>query len=359
MLDDLNLVQELDKEGMLDLIYALPDHCEEAEKIARDAIVGVRFNNILNVVITGIGGSAIGGNLLRMFAEDKTSIPIFVNRDYTLPSFVDEKTLVITSSYSGNTEETLAAYRDARAKRAQILAITTGGELKEMALADELPMIEIPGGLSPRAALGYSFFPLLVVMEELGIISKRHCNIAKVTETLRKLRDALGPKVPEADNPAKQLARRLVGKYPLIYGVTGITDVVAERWKGQFNENAKHPAFFNVFPELNHNEIMGYEGDKDLLKSLEIIILRSPDEGPRIKKRIDITTELIQDMVSGITQIMPQGDTPLERMFYHIMFGDYVTCYLCLLNKKDPTEIHLINALKERLKDEHQALNLL
>ncbi|WP_245985022.1 SIS domain-containing protein [Biomaibacter acetigenes] len=126
--------------------------------------------------------------------------------------------------------------------------------------------------------------------------------------------------------------------------------MVAVRWKGQLNENAKHPAFFNVFPELNHNEIMGYEGDKDLLSKMEIVILRSPDENDRIRKRIDITKSLIEDVVSGVTEIWPKGESALERMLYHIIFGDYVSAYLAILNQKDPTEIDFINALKDRLK---------
>ncbi|HHW03776.1 MAG TPA: bifunctional phosphoglucose/phosphomannose isomerase [Thermoanaerobacterales bacterium] len=350
MLDDLKTIRKLDKNGMLDLIYHLPENCEEAIKIARDSIRGLRFHNIVNVVVTGLGGSAIGGDLIRMISQDHSVIPILVNRDYTLPAFVDEKTLVIASSYSGNTEETLASYQEALKRKAKVLVITTGGELKKRALSDEVPVITVPEGLPPRAALGYSFFPLLVALEEQGIVSRKHFKIEDTIKLLRETRDHLCPEVPETDNPAKLLAKKIHGKLPIIYGVSGITDVVAVRWKGQFNENAKHPAFFNAFPELNHNEIMGYEGDRDLLSKMEIVILRSPDENDRIKKRIDITKGLIEGVVSGVTEIWPKGESVLERMLYHIIFGDYVSAYLAILNQKDPTEIDFINTLKDRMK---------
>lgn len=350
MLDDLKSLKEVDKNGMMDLIYHFPENCEEAIKIARDSIRGLRFHNIVNVVIAGLGGSAIGGDLIRMVSQGRSVIPIVVNRDYTLPAFVDEKTLVITSSYSGNTEETLASYGEALKRKAKILVITTGGELKKKAQADEVPVITIPGGLPPRAALGYSFFPLLVVLEEQGILPKKHFKIDETINLLKQTRNHFHPEVPENENPAKLLARKLHGKLPIIYGSSGVTEVIAVRWKGQFNENAKHPAFYNVFPELNHNEIMGYEGDRALLSIMEVVILRSPDENERIKKRIDITKSLIEEVVSGVTEIWPKGESVLERMMYQILFGDYVSAYLAILNQKDPMEIDFINTLKDRMK---------
>ncbi|TYP56690.1 bifunctional phosphoglucose/phosphomannose isomerase [Thermosediminibacter litoriperuensis] len=350
MLDKLENIRQLDKSGMFDLIYGLADQCEEAVKIARESVKGLRFYNIVNVVITGLGGSAIGGDLVRMLAGDTAALPIMVNRDYSLPSFVDEKTLVIASSYSGNTEETLAAYDEAVKKKARIVAITTGGELKKKAMADEIPVITIPPGLPPRAAIGYSFFPLLVLLEELGIIHNCTVQIPGAIELMREVRDELAPEVPEEKNPAKALARKIHGKLPVIYGSQGVTDALAVRWKGQINENGKHPAFFNVFPELNHNEIMGFEGDPGLLKEVEIVILRSPEENDRVKKRIEITSALIRDKVSGISEVWPAGDSRLERIMYHVIYGDYVSAYLAVLNEKDPTEIDFINILKERMK---------
>ena len=155
MLDNLEQIKVVDEGGMFGLIYEFPNHCVKAIKIAKESIRGLRISNIFNVVITGLGGSAIGGDLIRMLTCDRSPIPVIVNRDYNLPAFVDEKTLVIVSSYSGNTEETLSAYEDAKGKKAKLLAITTGGELKKRAMTDETPIITIPAGLPPRAALGF------------------------------------------------------------------------------------------------------------------------------------------------------------------------------------------------------------
>jgi glucose/mannose-6-phosphate isomerase len=350
MLDNLDQIQELDKGNMFELIYKFPDHCVDAINIARGSIRGLRFHNIINVVITGLGGSAIGGDLIRMITSDRAQIPIIVNRDYNLPAFVDERTLVIASSYSGNTEETLTAYEHAKNKKAKIMVITTGGELKKKAMVDETPIITIPGGLPPRAALGFSFFPLFVLFQEQGIGFRKQFDIENALNLLKETRKKFYPEVAEKDNLTKSLARKLYGKIPLVYGSTSLTDIIAVRWKGQLNENAKHPAFFNVFPELNHNEIMGFEGDSELLKSLEIVILRSPHESDRIKKRIDITMDILKDQVSGITELWPEGESPLEHMLYHIMLGDYVSAYLAILNRKDPKEIDFIDELKKRMQ---------
>ncbi|MDD4568542.1 MAG: bifunctional phosphoglucose/phosphomannose isomerase [Tepidanaerobacteraceae bacterium] len=351
MLDNLDQIKKLDKGGMFDLIYKFPDHCQEAIKIAKESIRGLRYHNILNVVAAGLGGSAIGADLIRMITADRAQIPIIVNRNYTLPAFVDEKTLVIASSYSGNTEETLAAYEDAKSKKAKVLVITTGGKLKEKAMADETPVITIPGGLPPRAALGFSLFPIYVVFQEQGIGFRKQFDVENALNLLRQTRDKFCPKVPEKENPTKTLARKIYGKIPIIYGSSSLTDVIAVRWKGQLNENSKHPAFFNSFPELNHNEIMGFEGDREILKALEIVILRSPHESDRIKKRIDITMDILKDEVSGITELCPKGTSALEHMVYHIMFGDYMSAYLAILNHKDPIEIDFIDKLKDRMRD--------
>jgi glucose/mannose-6-phosphate isomerase len=335
---------------MFEHIYGIPEHCEKAVVIARDCIRGLRFHNILNVVIVGMGGSAIGADLVRMLTRDRSMISITICRDYKLPAFVDEKTLVISSSYSGNTEETLTAYEQARKKKAKTLVITTGGELIKRATADEVPVILIPSGLQPRAAIGYSLLTVIVVLEEQGIVPRRFFNVDAAIGLLKQIRDRFSPDNPDDRNPPKTLARRLFGKIPVIYGITGITDAVALRWKCQINENAKHPAFFNMFPELTHNEIMGFEGDDQILKKMEIVILRDPDENKRAAKQIAITADLIRDKVAGISEIWPEGDSHLERTLFHVMYGDYVSAYLALLNKKDPSEINLINALKERMK---------
>jgi len=356
MLDDLARIRSIDVQGMLELIYSFPEQCEEAIRLARESIRGVRFHNILNVVVSGLGGSAIGGDMVKMVIAGKVSIPMFINKSYDMPNFVDEKTLVVVSSYSGNTEETLSAFEDALIRKAQIIAVTTGGELKRRAFEHEIPMITIPRGLPPRTALAYSFFSLMVILEEQGIIPKKHFNLDGISDWLRTVCEKFSYKVPEEENEAKQLARKLYNHIPIVYGTCDITDAIALRWKGQVNENAKHPAFWNAFPELDHNEIMGFEGNKELTSKMFVVILRSPEESERIKKRIDITIDLIQGKTGGIVQIWPEGSSHIERVFYHILLGDYMSTYLAILNEKDPTDIGLMDTLKERMQEAY-ALN--
>lgn len=167
---------------------------------------------------------------------------------------------------------------------------------------------------------------------------------------MKKIREKFHPKVPKRDNPAKSLAIKLYGKIPIIYGVSNLTDIVAIRWKGQLNENAKTPAFFNIFPELNHNEIMGFEGSGELLKNFQVIVLRSPYENNRVKEGIDITLSIINSKVGGTTELWPEGESALEHMLYHVVFGDYMSAYLAILNNKDPKEIGSIDEFKKRMK---------
>lgn len=352
MLDDIQKLKKTDSKEMLDAVYNLPEQCVEVLDIAETRVKGWSFAGISNIVISGLGGSAIGGDLLRMFLSERAGVPVFVNRNYFVPKFVDEKTLVVASSYSGNTEETLSAYEDAKQKGARLAVITTGGQLKAKAIEDGVPFITIPGGLSPRAAIGYSFVPLLVMLRQLDFVSKADKEVEDMINTLRGAREAFGPGVPAADNLAKILALKFYGKLPIIYGSSGTTEIIALRWKGQISENAKAPAYYNMFPELNHNEIVGWEKPEEVLKTFEVVFLRDSHDYERIQKRIEITKELIQDKASGVTEIWSKGGTVLGRMFYLIMLGDYMSLYLAFLNKVDPTPVKTIDLLKEKLAEE-------
>lgn len=352
MLDDLKGLKKIDKSGMIEAIKNMPENFEEAKRLTEEFMKGIRIRNILNVVITGLGGSAIGGDLVRMFIARKATIPVIVNRDYFLPAFADQNTLVIVSSYSGNTEETLSAYDDARLKGSRLIAITTGGKLKEKALEDGIPVLTIPPGLSPRAALGYSFIPLLIIIERLGIIPGGVSReIEDAIKIMKEARGRFSPEVPEAENPAKGLARQFHKKLPIIYGSSGTTEIIAMRWKGQINENSKAPAYFNTFPELNHNEIVGWDGPEEILKGFQVVILRDEGDYERVQKRIEITREIINNKGGEVLEVWSEGGTCLARMFYLIMLGDFASVYLAALYKKDPTPVNLIDLLKKRLSN--------
>ncbi len=350
--NDLNSVERIetnDPGRMLDALWRMPEQCEEALAIGRKTEIPSGYASVSNIVVTGLGGSAIGGDFLRLYIAEKTGVPVIVNRDYTLPAFVDSKTLVFAVSYSGNTEETLSAYAQARETGARIVALTNGGKLRRLAEDDGYPVIVVPAGISPRAATGYLLIPTLTVLEKLGLISGLDAELDELTRTLRSLREELQPKVPVEQNPAKQIATRFYGKIPVIWGAAGSTEVVAMRWKGQVNENGKAPAYWNVFPELNHNEIVGFEEPSALLGQLEIVILRDSGDHPRVQKRMEISKDIIKDVVSGITEVWSRGEGRLTRMFSLTYIGDYVSVYLATLYGIDPTPVRNIDHLKQKL----------
>ncbi|KUK52789.1 MAG: Bifunctional phosphoglucose/phosphomannose isomerase [Desulfotomaculum sp. 46_296] len=348
ILDNPEAISRIDTQNMLASLWNLPDQCSEAWKIGNSVDLPAEIKAD-KIVVTGLGGSAIGGDLLRVFSTNRLAVPVFVNRHYSLPLFVDQQTLIFAVSYSGNTEETLSAYHIAREKKATIIVLTTGGKLKDMAQADKIPAVTVPGGISPRAATGYLFIPMLAVLERIGLVTGISEEVAELVQQLRLLRNQLGPQVELSGNLSKQLAARLYGHIPVIWGSSGTTEVVAQRWKGQFNENTKTPAYWNVFPELNHNEIVGFETPAEILKNLFLIILRSKDDHARVQKRIEITHQEIGDKVAGVAQIQSAGDTILSRMYSLIYTGDYTSIYLALLYGIDPGPVKVIDRLKEAL----------
>lgn len=350
-LNDVEKIRANDPGRMLEALWNLPEQCMEALDIGRQVTVPGDYAQIANIVITGLGGSAIGGDFLRLYVGDKAGVPVIVNRDYTLPKFIDNKTLIFVVSYSGNTEETLSAYAQAREKGAKIVALTNGGKLREMAENDGLPVIVVPAGISPRAATGYLLIPTLTVLESLGLIGSLSAEMDDLNAVLKTVREQLKPEVPAENNLAKQIAAKFYGKIPVIWAVSGNTEVIATRWKGQVNENAKAPAYWNVFPELNHNEIVGFEEPVEMLRNLEIVILRDAGDHPRVQKRIEISKDIIKDVVSGVTEIWSTGNSRLARLFSLTYIGDFVSVYLATMYGIDPTPVKKIDFLKKKLAE--------
>jgi glucose/mannose-6-phosphate isomerase len=348
-LDNTEQLKVLDTMKMGQAIYHLPEQCEQGRKIAEEAEMPETMGPIKSVIIAGLGGSAIGGDLLRSRFEDVLSIPVSVNRDYVLPAYAGKDTLVVASSYSGNTEETLAAYAEAIKRGCKTIAITTGGKLAERALANETPLIRIPGGVQPRAAIGFSFVPLMVVFNRLGLLDISSAGFEEMIDVLKSLREEMKPEVPKDSNPAKRLAERVHGKIPVIYGSQGWKGSVAYRWKCQFNENSKNICYFNTFPELNHNEIVGTEYPGDLLKQTEIVMLRTQDDISQIRRRVDVTSDIMQKREIGVVDVWAKGESPLAQLFSLIYVGDYVTYYLAMLNNVDPSPVEAIAYLKAEL----------
>ncbi len=348
ILDDLRLLRERDPGGMLETLASLPEQCEAAWSLGEQAEVPDFSGVPSHVVVAGMGGSAIGGDLVRILAEKHAGVPVIVSRGYQLPAFIDQRCLVFLISYSGNTEETLCSYDDAGKRKASRIAVTAGGKLAELAHADGVPVVKVPPGLPPRSAIGYLFLPVFVILQKMGIFSES-ISVEELVTGLKELRARMEPASPLSENPAKQLALRLYGKIPVVYGVSGTTEVVALRWKGQFNENAKCLAYWNAFPEMNHNEIVGFEAPEDLLKSLELVFLRDESDHPRIQARMEITKRILRDRVSGISDYWGEGGSFLTRLFSLIYLGDYASVYLALLYGINPKPVAVIDYLKREL----------
>ncbi len=347
-LDQTNFINQIDPSGMLECVENFEQQCRHGEQIARNYLIH-RNSGIQSIVICGMGGSAIGGDLIRSYMSQAANVPVEIVRNYSLPNYVGPETLVIASSYSGNTEETLSCFMQAKERNALRFAITTGGQLQQVCKDENILHIEIPGGLSPRAALGYSFLPLLVSLEKMGIIPDQKNAVQTSYATLQKCKQLYSAITPTEFNPAKQLAKKLHGHIPVIYVGQDAFQPIGARWQAQINENAKHFAHHFVVPEMNHNEILGWSHPNEILQNFHAVMLMDEDYHPQTKKRFQICKELIEPHTKGVDVIHSFGDTLLARMFSLISLGDYTSVYLAYLNKQDPVPIPAIDHLKKAL----------
>lgn len=353
MLDDLSLYQRLDPGDMHSLLVDFYRQFVDGRAIGENADLGNLDPDAINmIVLAGMGGSAIGGDLLRCYLMDKMKIPFIVNRDYTLPAFVGEDALVVLSSYSGNTEETLSALVYAQEAGSQLLAITSGGRLAQEAEKHGFPLIEIPSGLPPRSALGYSFVPLLKVLERLELVPPQDEALEETQIILMEEAKNLSRDIPENENPAKQLAKKLHKKLPLIYS-SPVFEAVATRFRGQINENGKALAYSAVVPEMNHNELVGWKYLYELASSLAPVFLKDVDDHPRNIFRMEFVSEVMEELgVETIFLEPPAVEADLMgRMFSLIQLGDFTSYYIAILNNEDPKPVKIIDRLKSALAE--------
>lgn len=337
-----------DPGGMLARVHGLGDQLRDALSIASAAVPAGPRQIPDAVVVAGMGGSAIGGDLVRGMLDPVLPVPFLVNRDYRLPGFVRRGTLVVASSYSGNTEETLSAYEQARSAGAEVIAITTGGELGRRAERDGVITVKIPAGLQPRAAIGYSLVPLLVILHRTGLLDDPAPAVLEAAELLDARRDQLDRSAPAFSNLAKQLALRQYGRPVLIYGSSGWKAAVAYRWKCQINENAKAAAYWNALPELNHNETEGWLAPPSN-REVQVVILEDTEDPEPIRRRVAATTAVMGPRVAGIDRVRAEGKGTLARLMSLVQLGDYASVYLALLYGVDPTPVRAIEELKRRL----------
>ncbi len=331
---------------MLDLVMRLPEMCEDAWRRATDVLIPATRPSA--IVTVGMGGSGIGGDLLRAVVFDEAAIPTVPIKESRLPAFVGSQTLVIACSYSGHTEETLAAYDEAVKRGAACVVITSGGALLHRAREWNHPVVVIPANLpQPRAALPYLFLPMLAVLTRVSVASSFEAQVREAIRVLKRVGDEQGPDRPAS--AAKRLAQALLHRIPVIYSATPFLEPVAERWKDEMNENAKTFAVWNTFPELNHNETVGWSLDGSLAQWLYIVVLRDRLEPDRLARRVTITRELAFTRAAGVEDIYASGDGKLARLLSMVMVGDLVSCYLALLRGLDPTPVPVIEELKRRL----------
>ncbi|MBU0615107.1 MAG: bifunctional phosphoglucose/phosphomannose isomerase [Nanoarchaeota archaeon] len=320
----------IDKFNMLGILERFPIMCREALGLNKGLTVS---GEITSIVVTGMGGSSIAGGMLQLYLKE-SKLPIFISRGYTVPAFVDEYTLVFAISYSGNTEETLSAVQDAKNKKAKIIAITSGGELEH----EVDKVIKIPAGYQPRVALPYLFFPMIGVLYNSGLIEVRNSDLNEMMEILKDKQ--------YYSETAYKHAKKIKDKIPIIFSSEDLK-AVGYRFKTQINENAKHPAWDTVIPEMNHNEINAF---RFMPRSNFIaFMLRDEKDHPRVQKRFDITRKIIEDRID-IEEIMVKGNSLLARMFSTIHLCDMISYYLALENRVDPTPVEVIERFKERMK---------
>ncbi len=347
-------IKKIDKSDMLGLLMDFPLQCKQAFDIARAAKILFEKRDFTRVVCAGLGGSAIGADLARSYLYFECKIPITVCREYELPAYVDSSTLVFISSYSGNTEETISAYQDARKKGATLILISSGGAVKDYAVKEGLTFIEIPKGIPPRCALGFMTIIPLVVLNKLGITSDIAGELNEAIKVLEELKEEnLNPKVGKKDNIAKHIADKLFGKFAVIYSSSIHFDAVVTRFKGQLNENAKSLASTHVFPEMNHNEVTGWQNPKKLFKDFVVLMLKDKGMHPRVMARMKITTDILRDDEDvTVIDIWSRGEGLLSRMLSLIYIGDFVSFYLAILYGIDPTPVDRVTYLKKRLAQE-------
>lgn len=346
VIETVEAIRAADPQDMLGRVKDLPKQVRDAWAITRAAKLPPQYGDVRNIVVAGMGGSAIGGDLASALLQDELKVPMHVHRDYGLPGFVGRDTLVIASSYSGNTEETLTGLEEAKRRGAKVLCLTTGGRVAELARANGWPLVTFTYAAQPRAALGYSLGLVLGVLGRLGFIRDLGADVEAALAEVAKLEE----RVHEGarTNDAKKLAIALAGRIPFVYGV-GVMGVMARRVKGQFNENAKNWAAFDVMPELNHNAVVGFPEPPVAKEALAVLFLRSERDNPRHQVRWDVTRELLDR--AGITHhtLRFTGASALSEVLQLTYFTDHVTFYAALLNRADPSPVTSIDHLKQRL----------
>lgn len=328
---------------------ALPEQMEGALDRALEVDLGhlAAGGPFSSVVVCGMGGSGIAGDVLAALASPRAGVPVEVVKGYQLPQYVGPSTLVFAVSFSGGTEETLAAAQDARARRAHLVVVSGPGALSEVAIGAGWPLVPVPPGVpQPRAAFGALSVPLLVVLERLGMLHGMEGLLRDATRVVAESRDGL----VKVGSTAHELARRIGRTVPLLHGTPGPTGVAAMRWKTQVNENAKSPAFFSLHPELCHNEVAGWGQHGDVTRqAITAVVLRHPGEHPRVARRIQLVEQLMTEVVANVLDVRTDAVSDVAALFDLVLLGDFVSLHLAAAEGVDPGPVPVLGELKQRL----------
>ena len=347
VLDDIDYLNNLDKNNMLEAISKFSDNARKAIISAGQVDLGDLLNEKFSaLLICGMGGSAVGGLFLRDWLKDTCEIPIFVSRSYHLPAWVDEKTVVFAVSYSGNTEETISQYHDAIKRGCKIIAFCSGGKLSQNAALRKIPRVKYPKGYQSRAAISFQFFSIATIAKRLGLVSELWGEVEEALEVLDILKNEMDIESLTDANPAKELANSIFGYIPLVYGGP-LYESVVYRYTTQLNENSKTPAGTNFFPEAFHNAVMAREAQKNLLERMCIIIINDPVQNPLLSEKTTRFTELVAESFGCVIEVESTGEGRLARMLSALYIGDYASAYLGLLYGHDPSATESIEYLKQ------------
>jgi len=341
------LQREHDPSDVYGLVVALPAQIGHAREIANSFVDGVSASGFARVGVCGMGGSAIGGDLARAFLGERLSAPIISVRGYQPPAYLRDDSLVVLSSYSGNTGETLASYDALKGGTSVVVAITGGGELAQRCDADGVPVCRIPGGMPPRTAVGYSLVPLLMILRVAGLASFADWEIAEAEKVTRDV--CAKNSIETSGGRAGDLAGSLVGTIPFVYAAAGLLEGVARRWSCQFEENAKTLSHYGLYTELNHNEIVGWQNPADCLAGTSVISLCDTDDHPLAARQREIGLEIVAPLTAGVHRVDSPAGGRLARMIGALVFGDLVSVYLALRLGVNPAPVEKIDFLKSQL----------
>ena len=349
-LDERAADRTADPSGMLEIVLSLPGQLREGWRLGRAADLTPLDLRPAHLVFAGLGGSAIGGDLLAAALAPALPFPAVVVRDARLPSYIGPQSLVVATSYSGETDETVAAAGAAVAAGARLLAVTSGGRLAGLAERAGQTVVRVPGGLPPRAALGYLVGPVLAALERWEVCPPCAGDVEEAARVLDALGRELGPSIPEERNAAKRLAGRFNGRIPVVYAASPEAEPAARRWKSQFNENSKTVAVWNVFPEVAHNEVVGWGAAREISGLLEVVVLFSGTETAGTRRLVEAACEAMPRRPAAVHEVAGCGESRVARLFSLAFVGDLTSVYLAYLRGVDPTPIETITALKQRMR---------